>query len=77
MPHRYSRDTVGRWRCPPGERFAEPFGLFYRLRSSAEIDWVLQRNLRFLQDYVANEPSSIDGKAADYILGLIEQQPGL
>ena len=23
MPHRYSRDTVGRWRCPPGERFAE------------------------------------------------------
>jgi len=68
---------VGRWRCPPGERFAEPFGLFYRLRSSAEIDWVLQRNLRFLQDYVANEPSSIDGKAADYILGLIEQQPGL
>jgi hypothetical protein len=52
MPHRYVRDEVGRWRCPPAESFAEPFGLFYRLRSSAEIDWVFQRNLRLLEDYL-------------------------
>jgi len=55
MPHRYIRDADGRWRCPPGEYFAEAFGLFYRLRSDAEIDWVLQRNLRFLADYLAVE----------------------
>jgi putative transposase len=46
MPHRCSRDAVGQWRCPPGECFAERFGLFYRLRSSAEIDWVVQRHRR-------------------------------
>jgi hypothetical protein len=55
MPHGYVRDEVGRWRCPPGESFAEPFGLFYRLRSSAEIDWVFQRNLRLLEDCLGVE----------------------
>jgi len=48
MPNRYRRDEFGHWTCPPGMRFTEQFGLYYRLRSSAEIDWVLQRNLRFL-----------------------------
>ncbi len=76
MPHRYVRDESGHWRCPPGERFAEPFGLLYRLRSSADIDWVFQRNLRFLEDYLALEPSVIDEHSAD-ILRLVEEQPGL
>ncbi len=57
MPHRYCRDAVGHWRCPPGERFAAQFGLVYRLRSSSEIDWVLQRNLRFLNDYLIKPPA--------------------
>src|SRR5437879_3880608 len=26
MPHRYIRDADGRWRCAPGEYFAEQFG---------------------------------------------------
>ena len=30
MPQRYCRDAVGRWRCPPGERFAAQFDLVYR-----------------------------------------------
>jgi putative transposase len=55
MPHRYVPDSDGCWRCPPGERFAGPFGLFYQVRSSAEIDWVFQRNLHFLEDYLGSE----------------------
>ena len=51
MPHRYVREENG-WRCPPGEEYAAQFGLFYRVRSSAEIDWGLQRNLLFLEDYL-------------------------
>ena len=30
--------------------------MYYPPRSSAEIDWVLQRNLRFLEDYLALDP---------------------
>src|SRR5580658_6835887 len=50
-PNRYCRDEDGRWRCPPGEAHATRFGLYYRLRSSAEIDWTLQRNIQYLDDY--------------------------
>src|SRR2546425_9080121 len=77
MPHRYSRDAVGQWRCPPGERFAEPFGLFYRLRSSAEIDWVFQRNLRFLEDYLGSDVPPLSKHIAEAILALVGQQPGM
>jgi putative transposase len=77
MPHRYSRDAAGRWRCPPGERFAEPFGLVYRLRSSAEIDWVFQRNLRFLEDYLGSEVPPPSEHIAEAILALVGQQPGM
>jgi putative transposase len=37
-PRRYCRNGDGRWQCPPGEAYATPLGLYYRLRSSAEID---------------------------------------
>ncbi len=77
MPHRYVRDETGHWRCPPGERFARQFGLCYRLRSSAEIDWVLQRNLRFLEDYLTLECPPVGQQSANTILKLVEAQPGL
>jgi putative transposase len=76
-PNRYRRDELGHWTCPPGVRFAEQFGLYYRLRSSAEIDWVLQRNLRFLEDYLALDPASINQQSASVILQLVKQQPGV
>jgi hypothetical protein len=77
IPHRYVRDAAGQWRCPPGERFAEPFGLFYRLRSSAEIDWVFQRNLRFLDDDLRVETPPVSTETAEAILELVVQQPGI
>ena len=77
MPNRYRRDEFGHWTCPPGVRFAEQFGLYYRLRSSAEIDWVLHRNLRFLEDYLALDPASINQQRANVILELVKQQPGV
>jgi len=36
-PNRYQQED-GRWRCPPGEAHAAQFGLYYRFRSSAEIN---------------------------------------
>jgi transposase InsO family protein len=76
MPHRYYRDAVGHWRCPPGERFAAKFGLLYRLRSSSEIDWVLQRNLRFLNDYLI-KPPPVDNDTAEAVLALVKDRPAV
>ena len=49
--NRYQRDSDGGWQCPPGESHANQFGLYYRVRSSATINWTLQQNLQFLEDY--------------------------
>ncbi len=76
MPQRYCQDTVGHWRCPPGERFAAHFDLVYRLRSSSEIDWVLQRNLRFLNDYLIKAPS-VDKDTVETVLALVKERPGV
>lgn len=56
-PNRYSRDNSGTWRCPPGEAYASALGLGYRVWSSGEINWILQRNLQFLEDYLRCDPS--------------------
>jgi putative transposase len=65
MPARYHQTTAGHWRCPPGEAYAEPLGLTYRVRSSTEYHPVYIQNLKFLQDFwaydVASPPSRPPG----------------
>ena len=51
-PNRYTCSANGRWICPPGEAYAKALGLYYRVRSSRDIDWVFQRNIQFLEDYL-------------------------
>ena len=51
MPNRYQQVEPGRWQCPPGEDYANVRGLYYLVRTETEIDWYLQRNLYFLEDY--------------------------
>jgi putative transposase len=79
MPARYQRDSEGQWRCPPGEEYASQFGLYYRLRSSAEINWVLQRNLRFLEDYLRadDQPRLISEQAKFSVQALLTVHPGM
>ena len=54
-PHRYQKDEDENWICPPGEAAAKEYGLFYRVWSSAEINWVFQDNIRFLEDYLRTD----------------------
>lgn len=63
----------GVWRCPPGEAVAHELGLYYRFRSSADIDWVFQRNLRFLSDYLVDERLVVDGSARNEILSIVPE----
>jgi len=73
-PNRYRRCSRG-WECPPGCRYAERFHLYYRLRSSAEINWLFQRNIQFLEDYLraALQVSSLHRQR---VLAHIAAQPG-
>lgn len=76
-PNRYQRDGDGHWCCPPGERVAAEQGLYYRVRSSAEIDWCWQRNIDFLADYLRAETPTPDPNLAAAILDYVGYAPGL
>jgi len=77
QPQRYCRTAEGRWRCPPGEAYAQACGLSYQLRSSAEINWVFQRNMLFLEDYLRAEPAAIPPPAEAALRRGVVAQPGI
>jgi putative transposase len=77
MPHRYVRGADGTWSCPPGEAYAEPFGLVYQLYTSAQIDWIYQRNLLFLEDYLRVNAPAIPEEQMEAIRLTVMKNPGL
>ena len=77
MPHRYVRSADGGWMCPPGESYAAPFGLTYRVRSSATVNWTFQRNIQFLADYLAPDCPPIAPDVTAFVQAVVRQQPGV
>ena len=75
-PNRYRREA-GCWHCPPGESHANQFGLYYRLRSSKEIDWRFQRNALFLEDYIRSDSGGISPASAARIVSYASALPGI
>lgn len=76
-PNRYCRNGEGRWQCAPGEAHAARFGLYYRLRSSAEIDWTLQRNIQYLEDYWRFDAAGIAPAIREIVQTEVSAAPGL
>jgi len=75
-PNRYQRDSEGHWRCPPGEAHGTLCGLYYHVRSSAEINWTLQQNLHFLDDYLRFNATPLDVNARESVVAEAASQPG-
>jgi putative transposase len=76
MPFRYQRDGQGRWRCPPGEVYAEALGLTYRVISSASVSVILIQNLRFLHNYWASPPP-VPTDQWQRVIARVREQPGI
>ena len=76
-PNRYQRDDTERWRCPPGEAHASQSGLYYRVRSAQEIDWIFQRNIQFLDDYLRADCPACAPAVYERLLGQVLAAPGL
>ena len=75
-PYRYQREG-GHWRCPPGEACAAQYGLYYRFRSSAEINWTFQRNVQFLEDYWRFEAGMLAPAVCEQVRAEVVASPGL
>jgi putative transposase len=77
-PYRYQMEADGTWRCPPGEAFAARFGLTYRVRASAEINWAAQSNWQFLDDYYQDlDHLAVPDEDLATVLRLLDAHPGL
>jgi putative transposase len=76
-PERYQRDEAGQWRCPPGEQFAGQYGFYYRLRSEGDIDWIWQRNIQFLEDYLRTDTPPVPASIHEAICALVAGNPGV
>ncbi|BAU65471.1 Integrase catalytic region [Stanieria sp. NIES-3757] len=77
-PNRYFLDDDNHWRCPSAEDYANRFGWDFSIWSSASVNWTMQRNLEFLEDYYRlrgrkklNESSFIA------IISIIKAKPGI
>jgi putative transposase len=76
-PNRYSPEGDETWRCPPGQAYAEQLGLYYRVRSAAEINWVLQRNIQFMEDYLRGDSAAIAADSREIVTAYVLANPGL
>lgn len=76
-PNRFYYGEDNLWHTPPGEKYASQFGFFFRLVSDSEINWVLQRNLSFLEDYYRSSGMVVSPSATKTIKSLVSIQPGI
>lgn len=51
QPNRYVQDETGNWFCPPGEEYAQKYGLNYRVRTDKEQNTIRLRNYQWLEPY--------------------------
>jgi len=76
MPERYQRNQEIGWLCPPGESAAQVYGLFYRVRTSAELHPLVIQNLQFLQDFWIH-PYEVTSDERAQVLALLTTAPGI
>jgi hypothetical protein len=76
-PHRYQRGNDNQWICPPGEAYAAKYGLFFHVWSDAQISWTLQRNFRWLEDYLGLDGLKVDGEVSQAVLALVTDKQGI
>jgi len=76
-PERYLHAERNLWRCPAGEAFATKLGMYYRLRSSKEINGVLQSNMDFLEDYLRLDSIAEQSDWKDALRESVDAEPGI
>ncbi|MBD1864000.1 MULTISPECIES: Mu transposase C-terminal domain-containing protein [Trichocoleus] len=77
-PNRWTRIEVNSaWSCPPGQEYAQQFGLYYAVRSSAEINWIFVENFIWLEDYFTHKALEVKKVLVCRIQALVRAEPGI
>jgi putative transposase len=75
-PNRYIC-VESQWRSPPGENYATSWGLYYQLWSDSGINWTLQGNLVFLDDYYRADSLNVSESTTNTVIELVTAKPGI
>ena len=76
-PNRYKKDNKGVWHFPPGENYARQYGLFYRIRTEKDINFILRRNTELLLEYHFSADVRINSDIQAKVLQLVRAREGL
>lgn len=77
-PERYYFGEDGKWHFGPGERYAEPHGLFFHVHSSKEIPPLTQRNLRVLLPfYTRSDEVDTSTTLHNAVVRAVVENPGI
>ncbi|MEH2207243.1 MAG: DDE-type integrase/transposase/recombinase [Nostoc sp.] len=74
--NRYSRTDDDLWHSPPAEEYAQKLGVYYRLRSNIEIDWIKYRNIQYLRGYL-DKQYIVSDEIANIIIAVVTLNPGI
>lgn len=61
----------------PGEEYAAKYGLKYWVKSSSDINWKLQRNIIFLEDYWLDADYQVLPEVSEVIREAVKKEPGI
>src|SRR6266446_3543222 len=77
-PNRYHLDERGIWSCPPGEAYAAKYGLTYRVWASDQVNWAVQDNALFLEDYYQDlERLVVPEVVLAVLTRVVKEHPGI
>lgn len=75
---KFTLDEEGTWSCPPGESFADQWGLDFKVCTTKLINWNIHRNCEFLDDYLRNKDIlEIGTNVVAEIKQKVFQKPGI
>ena len=74
-PNRYCQDADGTWKCPPGDDYACKHGFRFHVRSSGTINYIYDRNLQILEDFIRKE-RLISDDIRENIYRYVQEHPG-
>jgi len=78
QPNRYVQDEHATWRCPPGEAYAAHYGLTYHVWASNQVNWAMQDNTLYLEDYYQHlEHLGVPEETLRRLHNLVDEHPGI
>ena len=73
---RYCFGDDQKWHFFPGEAYATKIGLYFHVWADSEINWILYRNLIFLDDYFSRDEINRE-EEKKLIVSLVSENPGM